>query len=112
MISVGLELRDEVVEESSEGSAAVAEGEAGDGVDLGHGEGLFGDVEEWIVAEAGGSPRGDEDGSFYCAVGGLQDFAVAGCGEDAAVAGGTESVREAVEFAEEAEVVALVEGGG
>ena len=96
VISVGLELRDEVIEESSEGSSAMAEGEAGDGVDLGHGESFFGDIEEGIVAEAGGSAGGGEDDSFDCAVGGLQDFAVAGCGQDAAVAGVAQGVREAV----------------
>jgi len=60
--------------------------EAGDGVDLGHGEVVIGQVEEWVVAEAEGAPGGGEDFAFDYAVGGGDDLAVAGCGEDAVVA--------------------------
>ena len=48
----------ECVEEGGEGSAAVAEGEFGLDVEFGHGLVLFGEIEEWIVAEAVGAAWG------------------------------------------------------
>ena len=114
-----LEQRKKGGEERGEGSATVAEGEFGVDVELGHGLVLFGEIEERVVAEAVSAARGGEDFSFDGAVAGGENFSVAGCGEDAVVAGGWISVGSFVEglfseglFSEgleEAEVVALVD---
>ena len=44
---MGLELREEGLEESGEGPASVAEGELGFDVELGHGLVFVGEIEEW-----------------------------------------------------------------
>src|SRR5271156_2650437 len=51
-------------DESGEGSAAMAEGELGSDVELGHGLVLGGEVEEGVVAEAFGAAGGREDFAF------------------------------------------------
>src|SRR6266704_1528034 len=83
----GMEYREECIEECVEGASAVAEGELGGGVELGHGLVVLRKIEEGVVAEAVGSARGSEDFAFYGAVAGAKDLAVAGRGEDAVVAG-------------------------
>ena len=110
MNSQGLELRKESFEECGEGSAAMAEGEFGLDVELGHGLFLFGEIEEWVVAEASGASGCGEDLAFDGAVAGGEDFSVAGGGEDAVVAGLVWSGDFAQGF-EEAAVVALVGRG-
>ena len=74
-------------EKGGEGSAAVAEGELGVDVELGHGFVLFGEIEERVVAEASGAAWRGEDLAFDGAVADGEDLAVAGGGEDAVVAG-------------------------
>ncbi len=95
-------------EEGGEGSAAMAEGEFGCDVEFGHGLVLFGEIEERVVAEALGAAGSGEDLAFDGAVGGGEDFSVAGGGEDAVVAGCSVWVGDFAEGFEEAEVVALV----
>ena len=79
--------RAESVEEGGEGSSAMAEGEFGGDVQLGHGLGLFGEIEERVVAEAACAAWGGEDLAFDDSVADGEDFAVARGGEDAVVAG-------------------------
>src|SRR5260370_40925364 len=82
-----MEYGEERIEECVEGASAMAEGELGGGVELGHGLVVLRKIEEGIVAEAVGSARGGEDLAFYGAVAGAEDLAVArGC-EAAVVAG-------------------------
>src|SRR5260370_2229661 len=82
-----MEYGEERIEECVEGASAMAEGELGGGVKLGHGLVALQKIEEGIVAEAVGSARGGEDLAFYGAVAGAEDLAVAGGCEAAACAG-------------------------
>src|SRR5260370_3698854 len=82
-----MEYGEERIEECVEGASAMAEGELGGGVKLGHGLVALQKIEEGIVAEAVGSARGGEDLAFYGAVAGAEDLAVAGGCEAAVVAG-------------------------
>ena len=106
----GLELRKEGLEECGEGSTTMAEGEFGLDVEFGHGLALLGEIEEWVVAESFGAAWCGEDlavdGTVPCG----EDLTVAGCGKDAAIAGGGVWDSHSTESFEEAEVVALVDG--
>src|SRR5580704_5928798 len=95
-------------EQCGEGSAAMAEGEFGLDVELGHGLVLFGEIEERVVAEAVGASGCGEDFAFDGAVACGEDFSVASCGKDAVVAGCRVWVGDFAETLEEVEVVALV----
>jgi hypothetical protein len=108
LVSEGLR---EGLEEGSEGSATVAEGEFGCDVELGHGFFLVGEVEEGVVAEALGAAWSGEDLAFYGAVSDGEDLSVAGGGEDAVVAGWMRA-RNLAEGLLQAEVVALVWSAG
>jgi hypothetical protein len=89
----------------------MAEGEFGGGVEFGHGFVERRKVKERIVAEALVATWGGEDFAFYGAVGGGENFAVSGCGENATIAGGVRAC-DAGEGLLEAEVVALVRCAG
>ena len=103
-----MELWEEGLEECGEGSAAMAEGEFGFDVELGHGLVFVGEIEERVVAEAVGAAWGGEDIAFDGAMTDGEDVAVAGGGEDAVVAGAALCERNSDEEGEEIEVVALV----
>ena len=86
----------------------MAEGEFGFDVEFGHGLVFVGEIEEGVVPEAVGAAWGDDDLTFKGAVTHGEDFAVAGGGEDAVVAGAALCERNSDEEGEEIEVVALV----
>ena len=100
----------EGMEECGEGSAAVAEREFGADVEFSHGLVLFGEIEEWVVAEALGAAWGGEDLAFDGAMTDGEDLAVAGGGEDAVIAGRAFGEGDASEEGEQVEVVAVVCG--
>ena len=75
------------LEQGGEGSSAVAEGEFGLDVELGHGLVLLGKIEEGIVAEASGATGTGEDLALDCAVADGEDFSVACGSKDAVIAG-------------------------
>src|SRR5882757_2959350 len=98
------EVRVECTEDCGEGSAAVAEGELGLDVELGHGLVLFGEIKERVVAEAVAAAWGDDDLTFKSAVTHGEDFAVAGGSEDAVVTGAALGEGNSDEEGEEIEV--------
>jgi hypothetical protein len=98
----------EVREKSGEGAAAVVEGEAVGGGKLGHGAVEGGNEEERVVAEAAGAAWSGEDLALDGAFGGVEDAAVAGKGQDAAVTGLAALRGDAGEGSEESGVVAEV----
>jgi hypothetical protein len=106
----GLELSKKGLEECSEGSTTMAEGEFGLDVEFGHGLVLFGEIEEWVVAESVGAAWCGEDLAVDGAVTCGEDLTVAGGGKDAVIAGGGMWDRDFTKGFEEAEVVALVDG--
>ena len=65
----------------------MVEGEAVGGGKLGHGAVEVGKEEEGVVAEAAGAAGSGEDEAFDGALGGVEEFAIAGEGERAAVTG-------------------------
>src|SRR6266702_230917 len=103
-----MEYGEERIEECVEGAPAVAEGELGGGVELGHGLVVLREIEEGIVAEAVGSARGGEDLALDVAVAGAEDLAVAGGDEDAVIAGLAVRPWRVAEGFEEAEIISLV----
>ena len=98
----------EFFEEGGEGATSVAEGEFGGDVEFGHGFFIGRKIEERVVAEALGSARCDQDFAFYGAIANCEDFAVAGCGEDAVITGLVWGGWSSTESFGEAEIVALV----
>jgi len=98
----------ELHEERGDGAAAVVEGETIGGGKLGHGAAEGGKEEEGVVAEAAGAARGGEDEAFDRSLGGVEDFAIAGEGERAAVTGLAAGFGDGGEGGEEGGVVAVV----
>ena len=86
----------------------MVEGEAVGGRKFGHGAVEVGKEEEGIVAEAAGSARGGEDEALDRALGGVEDLAIAGEGERAAVTGLAAGFGDCGEGGEEGGVVAVV----
>src|SRR6266851_1110058 len=103
-----MEYREKRIEECVEGASAMAEGELGGGVELGHGLVVLREIEEGIIAEAVGSARGGEDMAFDGAVAGAEDLAIAGGGEDAVIAGFAVALGCVAEGFQEAEIISLV----
>ncbi len=87
LISGGFDPGNEHAKECGERTAAMAEGEFGEGVEFGHGRVAIGQIEEWVVAEAAGAAWGGENFAFDGAVADAEDLSVARRGEGAVVAG-------------------------
>ena len=108
MLVAGCWLLVEMREHGGDGAAAVVEGEAVGGGKFGHGAAEVGKEEEWVVAEAAGAARDGEDEALDRAFGGVEDFAIAGEGERAAVTGLAAGFGDGGECGEECGVVAIV----
>jgi hypothetical protein len=100
------------VEEGLKSASTMAEGELRLSVEFGHGLATLGEIKERVVTEAFCASGGAQNLAFDFAAAGGEDFAVAGCGEDAMVSGVALLVAGVFEGGDEAEVVAFVWGGG
>src|SRR5579862_5234670 len=99
------DLNMELGEECGESAAAMAEGELGLEVDLGHGAVELGQVEKRVVAKASSAAWRVQDHALDCAVRFVCGSAVAGGDEYAAVTCGALRGRNGFELLEQDDVV-------